>query len=182
MFDLPSVIRGCRQNNRDSQKQLFEWLKVYAVNICHRYATRFSSTEDLVSDGFMKVYKNIGQYNDAAYGYSEAAFKNWFKRVVINNSINYLKQHESLFAPIETVWENGTQAEADHVSALDVMNYKEIFSLVMQLPGSYKTVFCLFAIDGYSHEEIATALGISIGTSKSNLFKARQHLKKALLS
>ena len=179
--EIQDIVKGCRRNNRESQKQLFNWLKDYSVNICYRYATHFIETQDLVSEGFMKVYKNIDQYNDLKFGFTEAAFKGWFKRVLINNSINYLKQHDSLFTSEEVEQDYLTNTQNSNTTAIENIKYKEVINEVMKLPNSYKMVFCLFAIDGYSHEEIATALGISIGASKSNLFKARQHLKKSIL-
>ncbi len=177
---IENIVNGCRNNNRKSQQQLFEWLKEYAVAVCYRYATNITEVQDLVSDGLMKVYKNISQYNGKEYGFSEAAFKSWFKRVLINNCINYLKQYNQPVFMLENeegVTVNDIVSDDDVVGAL---NKKEILKSVKELPQSYKTVFSLFAIDGYTHEEIAQLLGISIGASKSNLFKARQHLQKSI--
>ena len=174
-------MNGCRKNDRHSQQLLFEWLKEYAVIICYRYANHVTEVQDLVSDGFMKVYKNINHYNETKFGLSEAAFKGWFKRVIINNCINYLKVHHQPFQTDSIEDDSFLKLLAKEVSGADNLNYKDVYHSVLQLPPVYKTVFCLFAIDGYSHEEIAGYLGISVGTSKSNLFKARQHLKKNVL-
>jgi RNA polymerase sigma factor (sigma-70 family) len=177
---IEDIVIGCRNNNRKSQQQLFEWLQEYSVAVCYRYANNITEVQDLVSDGFMKVYKNISQYNGKEYGFSEASFKGWFKRVLINNCINYLKQYNHQVFMLEN--DEGVSVN-DIVSDDDVvgtLNKKEILKSVKELPQSYKTVFSLFAIDGYTHEEIAQLLGISIGTSKSNLFKARQHLQKSI--
>lgn len=174
------MVIGCRNNDRKSQQVLFEWLKEYAAIVCYKYANHVTEVKDLISDGFMKVFKNIHQYNDDTFSFSERAFKGWFKRVLINNCINYIKQHHSTIH-LEDIDNQAISAiHSGELSAIDNMNHKEIINWVQHLPGSYKTVFCLFTIDGYSHEEIAKELGISVGTSKSNLFKARQHLKKSL--
>jgi RNA polymerase sigma-70 factor (ECF subfamily) len=178
--DIEDIVCGCRTNNRKSQQQLFKWLKEYSVSVCYRYATNITEVQDLVSDGFMKVYKNIDQYREKDFGFSEIAFKSWFKRVLINNCINYLKQYNHpvfVLEDEEGVTINNLVTKDDVIGSL---NKKEILESVKKLPPSYKTVFSLFAIDGYSHEEIAQLLGISIGASKSNLFKARQHLQKSI--
>ncbi len=177
---IEDIVIGCINNNRKKQQQLFEWLKEYAVAVCYRYATNITEVQDLVSDGLMKVYKNIHQYNGKEYGFSETSFKGWFKRVLINNCINYLKQYNHPVFMLENdegVIVNEIVTDDDVVGAL---NKKELLKSVKELPQSYKTVFSLFAIDGYTHEEIAQLLGISIGASKSNLFKARQHLQKSI--
>jgi RNA polymerase sigma factor (sigma-70 family) len=177
---IQNIIDGCRKNNRQSQRHLYNWLEEYAVNICYRYATQITDVKDLVSDGFMKVYKNIEQFDDLKYGYNEATFKGWFKRVMINNCINYLKKHHTTFLVVDVEEYSTNDVFTNDSSVIDTISYKEIVNAVMQLPQSYKTVFCLFVIDGYSHDEIANELGINIGTSKSNLFKAKKQLKKIL--
>lgn len=176
--EIIHLIRGCTQNKREEQKQLFEWLNEYAVAICYRYATNITEVQDLVSDGFMKVYKNIHQYDGGKYGFEEQAFKGWFKRVLINNCINYLKKynHTIIFSDCLDNTEEVNMVNNEEV--FSTLNKKDIMKGVKELPSSYKTVFSLFAIDGYTHEEISQMLGISIGASKSNLFKARQHLQK----
>ncbi len=176
--EIRVLILGCTQNSRKEQKQLFEWLNEYAVAICYRYATNVTEVQDLVSDGFMKVYKNIGQYNGSNFGYSENLFKGWFKRVLINNCINYLKKfNQPIISTDFNDYTKETYANNEE-DVLSMLNRKDLLQGVKELPPIYKTVFSLFAIDGYTHEEISMLLGISIGASKSNLFKARQHLQK----
>lgn len=174
------MVIGCQNNDRKSQQVLFEWLKDYAAVICYKYANQVTEVKDLMSDGFMKVFKNIHQYNDDKFSFAESAFKGWFKRVLINNCINYIKQHHSAIQMEDIDNQAFNEIYSSELSVIDNMNHKEIVKWVKHLPDSYKTVFCMFTMDGYSHEEIAQELGISVGTSKSNLFKARQHLKKTV--
>lgn len=176
---IHEILNGCRNNNRDSQRIFYEWLKEYAVNICFRYTSNYHEMEELVSEGFMKVYKNIHLYNENLYGASEAAFKGWFKKVLINTCINWFrKKHPPItesYTELEIV-----QQKDESQNALDTISYKEIILSIKELSPAYRTVFNLFVIDGMSHEEIAEQLGISIGSSKSNLFKAKENLKKIL--
>lgn len=178
--ELKHLLEGCRDNSRTHEKLFFDWLKEFAANVCYRYASSKIEVQDLVCDGFVKVFKNLHLYNEDIYGCSEAAFKGWFKKVLINNCINYRnKFHTKLLYSDEDALLLA-EIENDSESVLDTMSYNEILSSVMELPPGYKMVFNLFVVDGYTHEEIAEILGISEGTSKSNLFKAKHWLQKAL--
>ncbi|HQS25007.1 MAG: hypothetical protein B7Y11_02500 [Sphingobacteriia bacterium 24-36-13] len=179
---IKHIIDGCRKNNRQSQRALYEWLQGYANSVCKRYANEVNLIEDLVMDGFMKIFKNIAQYDMSNYAVSEAAFKGWSKRVFINNCINYSKKYFSDAISIEELTEQQQYEPAINEEIIQTLGYQEIIQLVMSLPMSYKTVFCLHIIDGYSHQEIANLLGINEGTSKSNLFKAKRHLQLLLSS
>jgi len=173
------MLEGCRNNQRSSQKLLYEWLKDYGVNICYRYTSNYHEIEELISEGFIKVFKNIQLYDENLYGINEATFKGWFKRILINTCIDaFRKKHSATSMPFvdpETV-----QHEDKSATALDNISYKEIIEAIRELSPVYRTVFNLFAVEGMSHEEIAGHLGISVGTSKSNLFKAKENLKKIL--
>jgi len=179
---IKHIIDGCRKNNRQSQRDLYEWLQGYAHSVCKRYANEVNLVEDLVMDGFMKIFKNIAQYDMSNYAVSEAAFKGWSKRVFINNCINYSKKYFSATLSLEEITEQQQYEPAINEEIIQTLGYQEIIQLVMSLPMSYKTVFCLHIIDGYTHQEIANLLGINEGTSKSNLFKAKRHLQLLLSS
>ena len=170
---------GCRNNERDSQRLFYEWLKEYAVAVCFRYTSNYHEMEELVSEGFIKVYKNIYLYNENLYGVSEAAFKGWFKKVLINTCINWFRKKYPPITESYTELEIVQKSDGSE-SPLENISYKEILQSIKDLSPAYRTVFNLFVIDGMSHEEIADQLGISIGTSKSNLFKAKENLKKIL--
>ncbi|MBT9484172.1 MAG: sigma-70 family RNA polymerase sigma factor [Sediminibacterium sp.] len=150
--------------------------------MCKRYANEVNLVEDLVMDGFMKIFKKIAQYDMSNYAVSEAAFKGWSKRVFINNCINYSKKYFSATLSLEEITEQQQYEPAINEEIIQTLGYQEIIQLVMSLPMSYKTIFCLHIIDGYTHQEIANLLGINEGTSKSNLFKAKRHLQLLLSS
>jgi len=179
-LELQNLINGCRMNNRHQEKLFFDWLKEFAANVCYRYASSKIEVQDLVCDGFVKVFKNLHSYNEEIYGCNEAAFKGWFKRVLINNCINYRDKFHPKLSYTDGTALLLADIEDDSESALDIISYNEILECIMELPPGYKMVFNLFAIDGYTHEEIAGMLGINVGTSKSNLFKAKNLVRKAL--
>ncbi len=179
---IKHIIDGCRKNNRQSQRGLYEWLQGYAYTVCKRYANEVNLVEDLVMDGFMKIFKNIAQYDMSNYAVSEAAFKGWAKRVFINNCINYSRKFLSKNVSLEEITIQHQIEPAINEEIIQKLGYQEIIQMVMSLPISYKTVFCLHFIDGYTHQEIAALLGINEGTSKSNLFKAKRHLQLFLSS
>lgn len=153
----------------------------YAVSVCTRYASEINQVEDLVLDGFMRVFKNIEKFNTAQFSLTSPSFKGWAKRILINNCINYNKKFESSVHHLEV--EEHTIEGMEHGfegNIIDSISYKEIIQLVMQLPPAYKTVFCLHVVDGFTHQEISGILGINEGTSKSNLSKAKKHLQNLL--
>ncbi len=178
---IKHLIDGCRKNDRQCQRQLYDWMYGYAVSVCTRYASEFTQVDDLVLDGFMRVFKNIEQFNLAQYSLNSASFKGWAKKVLINNCINYNKKFSASSYTLDDQYENNTALEQEmEASVLNSISYKEIIELVMKLPPAYKTVFCLHVVDGFTHEEIAGILGINEGTSKSNLSKAKKHLQNLL--
>ncbi len=178
---IKHLIDGCRKNDRQCQRQLYEWMHGYAVSVCTRYASSFNQVEDLVLDGFMRIFKNIEKFNTAEYSLSSPSFKGWAKKILINNCINYNKKFE--VHPYDAEIKNDTIDDVGQgyiEAALNAISYKEIIQLVMTLPPAYKTVFCLHVVDGFTHQEIAGILGINEGTSKSNLSKAKKHLQYLL--
>lgn len=162
------VISGCIAGDRLSQKALYEHFYSKMLSVCHRYAKDYDEAVGLLNEGFVKVFCNIAKYRP------ERSLESWIKRIMINNAIDHyrkMKKHRHQM-DITEVYDHGK--EGDILPSLEA---EEILKLVQQLPPAYRTVFNLFAIDGLSHKEIAKQLGISEGTSKSNLSKARAKLK-----
>jgi RNA polymerase sigma factor (sigma-70 family) len=140
--------------------------------VCFRYCKNRQEAEDILQDGFIKVFKNISMFK------FEGSFEGWMRRIMVNTAIEFLrKQKQSkVFDDIEEVYVH-PESSYDATSRL---NEKEILAMVHSLPMGYRTVFNMYAIEGYSHKEIADTLGISEGTSKSQLAKAKGHLKELL--
>lgn len=167
-INLEHLLDGCRQNNRTSQHRLFVLFYNYAMTIARRYTGNPETAEEVVSDAFFKVFNKIHLYS------SEQPFRFWLRRVVINTAIDRLRSGMSDLQTAELQPWHDVETLPDVV---EDMTREQVLAMLDLLPPSYRTVFNLFVVDGMSHEEIGALLGISTGTSKSNLSRARQHLK-----
>lgn len=167
----PELLNGCIKKDRKSQKELYRLYYGYAMRICLRYAKNKDEAVELVNDGFMKVFTNMQRYD------KERSFNAWISTIMINTSIDHYRNR---IKQMEMEELNAKHELEDRENILSHLHYEDLIRLVQKLSYAYRTVFNLFAIDGYSHEEIAEMLSISVGTSKSNLFKARENLKKML--
>ncbi|MEL7589252.1 MAG: sigma-70 family RNA polymerase sigma factor [Prolixibacteraceae bacterium] len=169
--ELQQLIDGCVRQERQSQEMLYQRLYGFAMKICLRCADNRQQAVEIVNDGFFKAFTNIGKYD------SRWPFKAWLKKILYHASIDYYRSNLK--------WANMEELEqSDHLvhegGAEHKLDYDELLSMVQRLPPAYRIVFNLYAIDGYSHEEIAQMTGISAGTSRSNLHKARQKLQQML--
>jgi RNA polymerase sigma-70 factor (ECF subfamily) len=176
---ISALIDGCRQNDRSSQKELYQFLKGYAMKICYRYQHNNQQVEEIVNEGFTKLFRNIHQFDEKRHVEISIALKGWFKRILVNTCIDYYRKNASYIHG--QVLSEETEKIADHgETGLDRLSYKEIIEAIRLLSPAYRTVFNLFVIEGMTHEEIGNHLGISVGASKSNLSKARENLRKLL--
>ncbi|MDQ7949804.1 MAG: RNA polymerase sigma factor [Pedobacter sp.] len=168
----PELIKGCVKKDRKSQKELYKLYYGYSMRICLRYAKCKDEAVEMVNDGFMKVFTHIDRYE------KDRSFNAWISTIMINTSIDYYRKRIKRIQMEEL---NANHELEDSGNILSHLNYNDLINMVQRLSYAYRTVFNLFVIDGYSHEEIAETLAISVGTSKSNLFKARENLKKMLM-
>jgi RNA polymerase sigma factor (sigma-70 family) len=177
--EITSLIKGCCKNNRNSQRDLYQWLHGYALKISFRYISNLNESEELVSESFVKLFKNIQQFNFNLQSDPEALLKGWFKRIVVNTCIDHLRKTQLKLVSYDVHPEKDFQVDSQE-TGLDKISYQEIIESIRQLSPVYRTVFNLFVIEGYSHDEISEQLKISVGASKSNLSKARQNLRKLI--
>ncbi len=177
MDNLREIIEACTKNHGASQKSLYERYYGYALKIVFRYVYRYDKAVDVVNDGFVKLFRNIDRFKTDDYEHIEQRFMGWMKRIMINVAIDELRR-SSMLVEIggipDYVWETADKSLSPDQSLL----YKELISLVKQLPPAYRAVFNMVVIDGLSHHEVAGVLDISVGTSKSNLSRARVILQK----
>jgi len=174
-----ALIEGCRANDRASQKELYLMLKDYAMKICYRYQNNVEQVEEIMNEGFIKLFRNIGQFEEARHTDVTASLKGWFKRILVNTCIDHYRKNAS-YINGQMLSEDTENIADKQETGLDVLSYKEIIEAIRLLSPAYRTVFNLFVIEGLTHEEIADHLGISVGSSKSNLSKARENLRKIL--
>lgn len=172
-IELFKLIEGCKNHKRLAQKELYKNYFGYSLKICLRYANNKDEAIELVNDGFMKVFTKLNLYD------KNHPFKPWLGKIMINTAIDYYRQHikKTKMEDIEKV--NELSAEENILANLQ---YNDLVMLIQKLSITYRTIFNLFVIDGFSHAEISEKLSISEGASKSNLFKARQQLKKIILN
>jgi RNA polymerase sigma factor (sigma-70 family) len=177
--NITQLLAGCRRNNRNSQKELYYLLRGFAMKICYRYANAQEECEEIMNEGFIKLYKNIQTFDESRQEDTLLSLKGWFKRILINTCIDHYRKTSSAINGHVLTQESETIPDSGE-TGLDVLSYKEIIEAIRQLSPAYRAVFNLFVIEGFSHEEIAKTLAISVGASKSNLSKARDNLRKLL--
>lgn len=176
--ELTYSLKGCEVNNRESQKIIYNSFYGYAMAICDRYTNKQEDAVEILNDGFLKVFKEIHKYKPA-YADVVSSFKGWLRKIMVYTAIDHFRKNQK--HQMVTQLDNAVHhIPALYEDAIEKLSYEEIIRAVQELSPGYRTVFNLFIIDGLSHEEIATHLGVSIGTSKSNLSKARKQLQKIL--
>lgn len=151
------------------------------MRISFRYSNLQEESEEIVNESFLKVFKNIHQFDETRQEDTLLSLKGWFKRILVNTCIDHYRKGRSTVNG-HTISEESEKLADSGETGLDVLSYKEIIDAIRKLSPAYRTVFNLFIIDGLSHEEISQKLGISVGASKSNLSKARDNLRKLLVS
>jgi RNA polymerase sigma factor (sigma-70 family) len=176
--ELTYHVEACALNKRESQKILYNSFYGYAMAICDRYTSKQDDAVEILNDGFLKVFKEIHHYKPA-YADVVSSFKGWLRKIIVYTAIDHFRKNQK--HQIVTQLDNVVYQVTSHSEdAIDKLSYEEIIRAVQELSPGYRTVFNLFIIDGLSHEEIANQLDISVGTSKSNLSKARRQLQKIL--
>lgn len=146
--------------------------------ICDRYANRQDDAVEILNDGFLKIFREIHHYKPA-YADVVSSFKGWLLKIMVYTAIDHFRKNHKhqLVTQLDNVV---YQVATVHEDAIEKLSYEEIIRAVQELSPGYRTVFNLFVIEGMSHEEVSGQLGVSVGTSKSNLSKARKQLQKIL--
>lgn len=147
--------------------------------VCMRYAHTEDDAMEIVNDGFLKIFRELASFKPR-YEDVEASLKGWIKRIMVNTAIDHFRKNHRFQMNI-SIDDNKFHWADETETSLDKMSYEEIIKLVQLLSPVYRTVFNLYVIDGFKHEEIAKKLNISVGTSKSNLAKAKGNIQKMIL-
>lgn len=163
------LIKKAIQNNREAQHVLFEMHAPKMLSVCRYYVKDLQHAEEAMLNGFFKVFSNIKNFK------SEGSFEGWIRRIMVRESISYLRQKKE----VQFVYEDYQHVEIEDLNSqqYDVAQLQE---LIDTLPEGYKMVFIMYAVEGYKHAEISKLLNISEGTSKSQLFKARKLLQEKI--
>lgn len=166
------IVRQASLGNRLAQKMLFDKYAQQMMHVCMRYMQRMELAEDCLMTGFMKAFSNLGSLKIN----KESDFGRWLVTIMINECLMQLRKRELEYISIESTSLSAVESDVEDGLALE-----NIYKQIALLPSGYRAVFNLYVIDGYSHQEIAQKLGISIGTSKSQLARARKVLQEKLV-
>lgn len=171
--NLGHIIKGCVAGKNASREELYKLYSGKMWAVCLRYARDYDQAKDILQDGFVKVFEKISQFEGRGH------FEGWLRRIMVNTALaEYRKQRYLSFEANSTIPDSD---ESDDNIECDI-SVQELMKIIKELPPQYKIVFNLYAIEGYSHKEIAESLNISEGTSKSNLSRARDILKKKIIA
>jgi RNA polymerase sigma factor (sigma-70 family) len=166
-----SLIKRASSGNGEAQKRIYELYAPKMLGVCRQYIKDLHHAEEIMLSGFLKVFTHIKSFKN------EGSFEGWVRRIMVRESISFLRKQKKLEFRDDQV--NIVQDVYNNINS--EMEVAEIQSLIDALPDGYKTVFVLYAVEGYSHAEIAEMLEINEGTSKSQLFKARKLLQQKLI-
>ncbi|MGE5394503.1 MAG: RNA polymerase sigma factor [Candidatus Saccharibacteria bacterium] len=169
--ELQRIVDGCLQYDRKSQELLYKKLYAFAMKICLRFADNQYEANEILNEGFFKAFTNIEKYEKGR------PFLAWLSKIMYHASIDYYRSNLkwTQFVDLEKTEQQPGESGVEHK-----LDYEDLLAMIQQLPPAYRIVFNLYAVDGFSHEEIAAMTGISASTSRSNLYKARQKLQQML--
>lgn len=169
-MNLEELIKSCQKQNSKAQEELYHLYKKTLFVLCLKYCQNEAEAEDNLHNAFIEIFTNIKQYKGSG------SFEGWMKRITINKAIDSYKKSYQLVSVSDKIFPD-TEIEEQELNEFS-LDY--ILSLVQALPNQYRLVFSLYELDDYSHAEIAEMLEISVGTSKSNLHRAKMILKEQL--
>lgn len=165
------LIRALRGADPKAQRALYEKFSGKLMSVCLRYVGDRMTAEDILVQGFMKIFDSVSQFRE------EGSFEGWMRRIMVNEALAYLRQQRRI---LDNVGIEEAAAIPDYGYADQHLEASEIMEMISRLPFGYRTVFNLYAIEGFAHQEIAEMLGITESTSKSQLHRARIHLQKMM--
>jgi len=165
-LNTEQLINGCKKNDIKAQEQLYRQYAPKLFSVCLKYSSNYTEAQDNLQDGFLLIFDKINQFS------FKGSFEGWLKRIMINNILQKYRS-EPILNLVDEEIKDEIELELDEES----VSIEFLIKIIQDLPERYRLVFNLYAVDGYSHQEIADMLKISVGTSKSNLSRARQILK-----
>jgi len=166
------LIKRCRKNDGKAQEAVYNRYSAQMLGVCIRYVKDADQAEDVMIGGFVKVFNKIDQFKN------EGSFEGWIRRIMVNESLTYIRKNKSMYLEVDI---EAADKEPDYDALGSKLEADDLLAMIQSLPTGYKTVFNLYAIEGYSHKEIAEKLGVSENTSKSQLSRARALLQKQLV-
>jgi RNA polymerase sigma factor (sigma-70 family) len=172
MLTEKDLLIGCQKHDPKAQTAFYNRYKSKLMGVCKRYAKSAEDAEDIFQDAFIKIFNNIHTLQKAE------SVNHWVKQVVVNTAINFY--HQNLKYKNHIDYEDVNEPNHEYQSILANLSTEELLVLINELPDGYRMVFNLYVIDGYNHIEIGEMLGVSENTSKSQLSRAKEHLRRKL--
>ncbi len=166
------LIERCKQHDRHAQGLLYQQFSGKMYSLCCRYVKDKMEAEDVMVMAFSKIFDRIDQYK------GEGSFEGWIRKVIVNESLSYLRRNKNMYLETEI---EAADREPNYGDLENALQAEDLLKMINELPAGYRIVFNMYAIDGYSHKEIAQHLGINENTSKSQLSRARAMLRRTLL-
>lgn len=172
MQDFSTIIAGCIKNERKAQKQLYDAFSAAMLGVCARYASDIADAEDILQEGFLKIFDNIKSYSGTGN------FAAWVKKIIVNTAITHYHKHKKHHFNDDL--DEVKEKVPDDRSADEGIVEDDLYRVLQRLPEGYKIIFNLYAIEGYKHKEIAEKLNIEESTSKSQYLRAKKWMQKEL--
>ena len=170
--NLESLIEGCRRHDPRAQRGLYDLLAPSMLSLCQRYMKDKEVAKDVLQDGFVTLFEKLSTYKN------EGAFEGWARKIFVNTALMQLRRNDAL--KFSDNIEDSQAMQMTHSNTLEKIGADEIFRLVSSMPDGFRTVFNLYVIEGYSHDEIAKMLSITEGGSRSQLSRARAWLQSKI--
>jgi len=168
-----ALLKGCLSNNATAQRELYNKYSSKMLSVCYRYAHNREDAEDMLQEGFIKVFLQIHTFEN------RGAFEGWIRRIVVHTCINILKKNKKFNESVDIIHATGIQVREDSIPA--IIQAKQVVECIRMLPVGYRTVLNLYAVEGYSHREIAGMLDIEESTSRSQYTRAKAMLEEILI-
>jgi RNA polymerase sigma-70 factor (ECF subfamily) len=171
-MDDATLVKECVKGNAKAQHMLFERFSRKMLGVCLRYSKKLEEAEDVLQDGFIKVFSNLKDFTN------EGSLEGWIRRIMVNTALDAIRKNTKFLKDISIDVVDFQIGNNDYT--IEKMNAEDLLSLINSMPEGYKVVFNMYAIEGYKHNDIATTLGISESTSKSQYLRAKAYLRAKL--
>lgn len=168
-----AILQGCLRNNTTAQRELYQRFSPRMLSVCYRFAHNREDAEDMLQEGFIKVFSQIHTFQN------KGAFEGWIRRIMVHTCINHLKKNKKFNESVDIIHATGVQVREESVPS--IVQAKQVVECIRLLPIGYRTVLNLYAIEGYTHKEIAEMLDIEESTSRSQYTRAKQMLEDILV-
>lgn len=172
--NLKILIQQCQGNNRTAQAELYRTFSANLFSVCLRYTDNREDAQDCFQDGFIVIFNKIDQFR------FEGSFEGWMRRIMVNSCLEKYRTRNHLYVVNEEITADESPEDAIVEEAWEDYSYEQLLEIIRQLPDRYRQVFNLYAIENFAHQDIANLLNISVGTSKSNLSRAKEKLKELI--